>query len=401
MSKYDVMIVTTGRADYGPLYPLIQQICKSDCFKLRLVATGTHLSPLHGKTVQLIENDGIEVAHKVEMTMKGDTEDAICASVSTGLFGFSKLFEDQPPDLIVVLGDRYELWSICMAAVIHRIPIVHIHGGESTFGLIDDAIRHSITKMSAIHFASIDLYAKRILQMGEDPKRVFVVGAIGLDNIRMIPMMTREELSEFTGVNFDKNVALMTYHPVTLDSYASGEKQIKEVLSALSKKDLLVLMTMPNSDTSGNTIYQKMKECANQYPEKFKLVKDLGQKGYLSAMKYAKLMIGNSSSGIIESASFRRPVVNIGDRQTGRFKPSNVIDCTCTEEAISDAIDEALSDEFNLSILKLENPYGNGNTSSRIVKALESMQFKDKSQYIKKSFHDLIDLSGVGLQRII
>jgi len=321
--------------------------------------------------------------------MKNDTEDAICSSLSIGLLGFSRVFSNFSPDLLIVLGDRYELWSICIGAVIHKIPIAHLHGGEATFGLIDDSVRHSITKMAAFHFASIDLYAKRIIQMGESPERVFVVGAIGLDNIRDVPLLTIKELSECTGVDFEKRIALLTYHPVTLDNYDDAEKQIQQVLNALIKTDLLALITMPNADTAGQVIYKKIEEYSQQYPEKFKLIKNLGQKGYLSAMKYARLMIGNSSSGIIESASFKLPVVNIGDRQAGRFKPSNVIDCICSEGAILKAIDKALSKEFNQSIVHLENPYGDGNTSQRIVKVLESIDFANKSKFLKKGFYDL------------
>lgn len=389
MKKSKIMVVTTGRADYGLLYPLIKKIIENNRFALQLIATGTHLSPLHGKTIQLIEEDGLNVTEKIEMTMKNDTENAISNSISIGLMGFSQLFNKLCPDLVVVLGDRYELWSVCIPAVIHKIPIAHIHGGEATFGIIDDPIRHSVTKMSAFHFASIELYAKRIIQMGENPERVFVVGAIGLDNIKAIPLMTSKELSEYTGVDFEQKVALMTYHPVTLDSYNSAEQQIQKVLSALIKTDLLILTTMPNSDTAGNIIYQKLESYSQQYPEKIKLIKNLGQKGYLSAMKFSHLMVGNSSSGIIESASFKLPVVNIGDRQAGRFKPQNIIDCVCSQEAISNAINQALSDEFKQSIGHLESPYGDGDTSIRIVKALESIDFNNKSQYLKKGFYEL------------
>lgn len=389
MQKNKIMIVTTGRADYGLLSPLIKRIIQNNHLELQLIATGTHLSPLHGNTIQLIDEDKFQVTDKVEMTMGKDTEDAICISIATGLMGFSQLFNRLSPDLLVVLGDRYELWSVCMAAVIHKIPIAHIHGGEATFGLIDDPIRHSITKMSAFHFASIDLYGKRIIQMGENPERVFVVGAIGLDNIKSIPLMTIEELTQDTGIDFRENVALMTYHPVTLDGYNSAGQQIQEVLNALVKTDLLILMTMPNSDTSGNAIYQRIKHCAQQYPEKFKFIKTLGQKRYLSAMKYAQLMIGNSSSGVIESASFKLPVVNIGDRQAGRFKPKNVIDCVCSQEAITKAINRALSNKFKQSIVHLESPYGKGNTSTSIVKILAAIEFKNKSQFLKKGFYDL------------
>jgi UDP-hydrolysing UDP-N-acetyl-D-glucosamine 2-epimerase len=253
--------------------------------------------------------------------------------------------------------------------------------------------------MSAFHFASIDLYARRIVQMGEAPERVFIVGAIGLDNIKTIPLMTRKELSEYAGVDFEKKIALMTYHPVTLDNHDSGEQQIQEVLNTLVSKDLLVLMTMPNQDTSGNLIYQKLEYYSRQYPEKFILIKNLGQKGYLSAMKYAQLMIGNSSSGIIESASFKLPVVNIGDRQGGRFKPKNVIDCICSEDAISNAIAQALSEPFKQSIVNLTSPYGDGNTSTRIVDTLESIDFSNKSKFLKKGFYDLKnDLSKINLQ---
>jgi len=237
--------------------------------------------------------------------------------------------------------------------------------------------------------------------MGENPERVFVVGAIGLDNIKTIPLMTCKELSKYTSVDFEKKIALMTYHPVTLDSYDSTEQQIQKVLNALLKTDLLVIMTMPNSDTSGNIIYQKLENYSQQYPEKFKLIKNLGQKGYLSAMKYAQLMVGNSSSGIVESASFKLPVVNIGDRQAGRFKPINIIDCPCAEESIIQAINQALSDKFKQSIAELDSPYGDGNTSIRIVKILESINFNNRSQFLKKGFYDLNhDLSQIDLQRV-
>jgi UDP-hydrolysing UDP-N-acetyl-D-glucosamine 2-epimerase len=367
-----------------------------------LIATGTHCSSLHGDTIQLIENDGIEVAHEVRMTSTSDTEDAICLSIATGLSEFSKLFAASSPDLFLVLGDRYELWSACIAAAVHKIPIAHIHGGEATFGLIDDAVRNSVTKMSALHFVSIDLYAQRIIQMGESPEKVFVVGAMGLDSIKELPLMSVEELSEYSGVDFEKHIALMTYHPVTLDNYSSTAKQIQEVFNSLIKTDLQVLITMPNADASGHVIYKKCEEVARRYPGKFKLIRNLGQRGYLSAMKYARLMVGNSSSGVIESASFKLPVVNIGDRQAGRFKPCNVIDCVCEQDAISDAIERASSEEFRQSLDHLENPYGDGNAANRIAGVLESMDFHDKSQLLKKGFYDLeTELSQVKIQRMV
>lgn len=386
----NITIVTTGRADYGLLYPLIKELKQFDYFSFNIVATGTHLSPLHGMTIQQIHQDGLEVADTIEMTMKSDSENAICNSIAIGLTSFSSLFQKSQPDLIIVLGDRYELWAVCIAAVIHKIPIAHLYGGESTVGLIDDPVRHSVTKMSTFHFASIDPYAKRIIQMGENPSRVFVVGALGIDNINNMCLMDIGEISAYTDIDFQqKNVALLTYHPVTLDDYTLARHQAQEILEALIQTDLFTLVTMSNADTGGNTIRQVIEIYSAKYPTRFRFVKNLGQQGYLSVMKYAKLMIGNSSSGIIESASFNLPVVNIGDRQGGRFKPVNVIDCVCSKESIMGGLDKALSADFGSSILDIVNPYGDGRTAKRIVNILMDVDLSDKSKLIKKGFYDI------------
>ena len=400
LRKKKIMIVTTGRADYGLLNPLIKKVVSSKFLEPQLIATGSHLSVQHGKTINLIEQDGfLDITDTVEMNIKNDSEHSICSAIANGLVGFSKLLQNKYTDLIVVLGDRYELLSACIAATIHKIPIAHIHGGETTLGLIDEPIRHSVTKMSAFHFPSLDLYAKRIIQMGEHPEKVHVVGALGIDNITDMTLMSSMELSEYTGINFEKKIALMTYHPVTLDSYEKAEIQIKEILSALLETDLFVLVTMPNTDTSSNVIYEHLKYYSKEYPEKFKLIKNLGQKGYLSAMKYSELMIGNSSSGIIESASFHLPVINIGDRQGARFKPKNIIDCICSKKEILLAINECLSDDFRKSIIDLDSPYGNGNSSTKILQIIESIDFNNKSAFLKKGFYDLKhDFSRIGLQ---
>lgn len=388
------MIVTYGRADYGLLYPLIKKILSSYYFDLRLVATGTHLSIRHGKTIKLIKKDGLKITDTVAMTTTSDTEDAICHSISTGLVKFSKLFSKNSPDLLIVLGDRYEPLAVCTAALIHKIPIAHISGGEITRGAIDDSIRHAITKMSALHFPCLNLYAQRIIQMGENPKRIFMVGALGMDNIKNTSLMTHQELSDYTGVDFNKKIALMTFHPVTLDDSASAQQQINEILLALRKTNLLTVITMPNADAAGNIIYKKIKKAVRRYPKKFILIKNLGQRGYLSTLKYAELMIGNSSSGITEGAAFRLPVVNIGDRQAGRFKPANVIDCACSKKAISQAIKRARSQKFKQSIARLKNPYGNGQTAERIVRVLKSIDFrKDKLKLLKKGFYDEATIS--------
>lgn len=404
MGKLHVWAVTTSRADYGLLYPLLQKLHTDDTFLLEVVVTGSHLSPLHGNTVEIIERDGFTIAGKVEMTMQSDSEHAICQAVSLGLIGFSHLFRERAresligshdkvagkaPDLVILLGDRYELWAASIAATMHHVPIVHIHGGEVTYGAIDDQVRHAVTKMAALHFPSIELYAGRIVQMGEHPERVHAVGALGIDNIQSIEHMSVSELSQYAGVDFTRDVALMTFHPVTQDEAADAAAQVEEVLLALVETELFTLITMPNADAGGHGVYETILRFIGQYPERFKLVKNLGQRAYLSAMQYAKLMIGNSSSGIIESASFRLPVVNIGDRQAGRYKPANVIDCLCTREAILTAVKTALSQEFAAQIADLENPYGDGQTAQRILTILKQVDFTDKSTLLKKGFYDL------------
>lgn len=388
--KKKIAVVTGTRAEYGLLYPLIKGISEESEFDLSLIVTGSHLSDFHGMTVDHIRKDGLKISYLVQMVPEGDTEGDICKSISLGLVEFSKIFSKNSFNLIVVLGDRYELFSICIAAYIHKIPIAHISGGEITKGAIDDSIRHSITKLSAIHFPSIELYAKRIIQMGENPETVYTVGALGIDNIKNIQLMSKDELFEYTGVNFENNVVLMTYHPVTLDNYMDASEQINIIMEVLLMTDLRILMTMPNADAGSNEIYRVIQDYVNKFPEKFWLVKNLGQRGYLSAMKHSKLMMGNSSSGIVESASFKLPVVNIGDRQEGRLKPANVIDCSCTKEAISGAINKALSEEFNNSISGIINPYGDGNTANRIVQILKSINLKDKVKLLKKGFYDLM-----------
>ena len=382
-------IITTGRADYGLLRPLIKKIDNSDNYELFVIATGSHLSQIHGMTIHEIEKDGFDVHYKVEITQKKDSEHDICNAISIGIEQFSNVYNLIKPDFIIVLGDRYELWSVCIPAVIHKIPIVHLHGGEITSGLIDDSVRHSITKMASYHFASINDYAKRIIQMGEDRRRVFVVGALGIDNIKSIDFMSYQELYDFTGLNFHNPIALMTFHPVTLDERKLAVKQVQSILNSLLKFNLTTLITMPNSDPAGIIIYKEITKYLNKNPLCFRFMESLGQKAYISAMNYATLMIGNSSSGIIESASFKIPVVNIGDRQTGRIAPPNVINSTYAENDIYAAIKLALSSHFKKSISNINNPYGNGSTAQKIEKHLNSIDFIKKDVILKKGFMDL------------
>ncbi len=389
MNKLKVAAVTTSRADYGLLYPLIKRMAEDEFFEVRIIAMGSHLSSFYGNTWGIIKQDDLCEVENIFMYPESDTEPDICNSIATGLREFSKLLSEKKQDLLVALGDRYELWPACIACAVHKVPIAHIHGGETTFGSMDETVRHSVTKMASIHFPAMEIYAKRIIRMGEDPERVFVVGALGIDNIKNHKLMCIDELSAYTGLDFKNGIALMTYHPETLEEYPSSSAQAEEILEALLETGLVTLITMPNADVGGRRIYEKVMQYTDNYPNRFRLIKNMGQSAYLSAMKYARLMIGNSSSGIIESASFKLPVVNIGDRQGGRFKPPNVIDCICSKDKISDSINKALSDDFIKSMAALKNPYGDGKTADRIIEKLKSVDFRSRSELLKKRFYDL------------
>jgi UDP-hydrolysing UDP-N-acetyl-D-glucosamine 2-epimerase len=388
-----VMAITTSRADYGLLYPILRQLAVEPDIYLQVVVTGSHLSSVHGKTIDKIYQDGFENLLIVDNNIKSDTEEELCKAIATGIKISSAFLSDSSPDLMLVLGDRYELLSFCIPAMIYKIPIAHIHGGELTAGVIDDPIRHSITKMSHIHFAAMEQYANRIIQMGENPKYVFNVGAPGLDNINTIELLGIDELSTYTGIDFSKKVALTTYHPVTLDAYSNAADQMYSLLEALNLTEYTVLITMPNTDTGNQLIYESIQYFIKKNPEKYKLVKNLGQQAYLSSMKHASLMVGNSSSGIIESASFELPVVNIGDRQEGRIKPPNVVNCSPCKDDILNAISKAGSEKFKKEIGGIKNPYGDGKTAEKIVNILKSIDFENKEKLLKKGFYDLSDTS--------
>jgi UDP-hydrolysing UDP-N-acetyl-D-glucosamine 2-epimerase len=383
----NVMVVTTGRADYGLLYPLIKKIEKSEKLNLILCATGSHLSKFHGYTLDLIKNDNIAIDYKVDLKIESDTEKDICSSISIGIQGFSEVFLKNRPDVLVLLGDRYELFCAAIPAVIYKIPVAHIHGGEVTKGAVDDSVRHSVTKISSLHFASLEIYRKRIIQMGEFPERVFNVGAIGIDNIKNTKLPGIDELNSITGTDFRKKTALLTYHPVTRDDYSSPGKQINEILEAIYNFDFCTVATMPNADAGNSQIFNALKNFSEKYPEKLILVKNLGQRVYLGAMKYCSFIIGNSSSGIIESPYFKTPVVNIGDRQAGRFSADNIIDCECKKKSIERAVEKALSLEFKKKIENMVNPYGEGDTAEKIINIIERTDFSSES-FIKKGFYD-------------
>ena len=381
-----IAVLTGTRAEYGLLYWIIKAIHKDPGLELQLIVTGTHLSPEFGMTIKEIEKDGFPVAEKVEMLLSSDTEGAVAISMGIGMIGFAKAYERLRPDILVVLGDRFEILSAVSAAVPFKIPVAHIHGGESTEGAMDEQFRHAITKMSHIHFPAASVYADRIIQMGENPDSVFCFGAPGLDNIYKLRLLSKGQLSKELGLPNKRPWGIVTYHPPTLETI-SVKSQIKELLNAVEMfPDICWVFTMPNADTGSRTIINALKDYAQRHPDNARLFSSLGQKRYLSLLKYADIMLGNSSSGIIEAPSFRLPVVNIGDRQKGRIRAANVIDVPAGKKSrIASAISRAISKGFRDSLKGLKNPYGNGNASPAIVETLKNLPLKNR---LKKQFYE-------------
>lgn len=376
-------VVTTSRSDYGLYLPILKEIHKHPRLKLLLYVTGMHLSQKYGHTVDLIRKDGFAIAAKVGMLF-ADSPSDIARAMGKGTAGFAKIFKTKRPDILLVLGDRFEMHAAAVAAVPFGIPIAHIHGGELTFGSFDDYFRHSMTKLSHLHFATTKEYAKRIKQMGEEPWRVAVAGAPGLDNISNLKRLSKEELTKKYRVDFSKPVLLVTFHPVTMDA-AHTQKHITGLLTALKTfKGFNIVFTLPNADTQNHIIARNIKLFLRANPSA-RLVGNFGTRGYLSMMRCAKAMVGNSSSGIIEAASFKLPVVNIGTRQEGRIKPKNVIDCGYAATEIKAALRKALSGNFRCGLTNLKNPYGNGKAAGRIVSFLARV---DLAKLQPKRFHN-------------
>lgn len=381
-----VAVITSTRAEYGLLYPLIKTLSEDNAFHVHVLVTGTHLLDKYGMTVRFIENDGIKIAYRLPIIDENDENSN--AVIAKAVIAFDAVYSKEKYDAIIVLGDRYELYGFCIPALMNRIPIIHIHGGEKTEGAMDERIRHSITKMASLHFPSIEEYAKRIIQMGEDPNFVFPVGALGIDNIMQLEIMPLGELEKELSVDLEHDTALVTFHPVTLNSVSKIKQQAEIVFSALSQLSMNYIVTMPNSDIGGDITRDIIQKYVDDYPSKFKYIKSLGQKRYLSALHYVKMVIGNSSSGIIEVPSFGIPTIDIGDRQQGRFSPKTVIHCECTEREIIDAIQKGASPEFELSINNYKNPYGEGDTAEKICRVLKNIDLTSEC-ITKKQFYDL------------
>ena len=361
----------------------MKAIKEDESLELQVIATNMHLSPEFGLTYKEIERDGFFINKKVEMLLSSDTANATTKSVGLATIGFADAYEDLKPDMIVVLGDRYEILAAVSAALFYKIPVAHLHGGEITEGAYDDCIRHAITKMSHLHFTSTEEYRQRVIQLGEDPKRVFNVGAPGIENIKKVPLMGKKELeSTLDGFTFNNKTLLITYHPVTLEN-STAEEQIHNLLSALDEyPDIRIIFTLPNSDTDGRVIIRLINEYVSKHQEKAIAYPSLGLKRYLSALQFVKAVVGNSSSGIIEVPSFGIPTLNIGDRQKGRIAADSVINCGTSKKDILEGLDNVL----NSGHAEIHNPYEGKNTTSDILHVLKTYPLEG---LIQKTFYNL------------
>ncbi|MFM7056239.1 MAG: UDP-N-acetylglucosamine 2-epimerase [Planctomycetota bacterium] len=380
-----ISVVTVGRSDWGLYLPILEAIRSEPELRLHLIASGAQLVSGHGRTEEAITADGFTIDDRVQMLLASDSPAAIAISMGLGTIGFAQVYERVRPDLLLVLGDRFEMHAAALAAVPLRIPIAHVHGGEVTAGAIDDALRHAMTKYAHLHFASTSCHAARIVQLGEEPWRVTVSGAPGLDQLRRLRLLSVEELSARLQISLDVPPLLVTQHPVTLQSEKAAE-QAESLLDALGSRNGPIIITRPNADTRHSDILERLERFAASRAN-VRLVSNLGTPGYFSLMRCAAAMVGNSSSGIIEAASFQLPVVNIGLRQHGRPRSGNVIDCGDSALEIRAALEQALSSDFRRQCQQVQNIYGDGHAASRIVQRLRTTELNER--LLIKSFHDL------------
>lgn len=381
-----ICVITGTRAEYGLLYWTMKALQNDSDIQLSICVTGMHLSPEFGLTYKQIIEDGFHIDEKVETLLSSDTSVGIAKSIGLGVISFSEVFNRLLPDLIVVLGDRFEIFAACTAAMISKIPIAHCHGGEATEGLIDEAIRHSITKMSQVHFTSTEEYRSRVIQLGEQPHNVFNVGALGIENINKLDLLNKDGFEKSIGFTLKKVNFLVTFHPVTLD-HSSAEMQFNELLLALDKfENASIIFTKPNADTEGRVIIHMIDDYVSKNHDKAISFTSMGQLRYLSAVQFMDVVIGNSSSGLIEVPTFKKPTLNIGDRQQGRVKAISVIDCNADKIEIENGIHLAMSSEFKEKIKHSKNPYGDRNSSDVIVKVLKTIGLNN---IIKKQFYNL------------
>jgi len=383
--KRKICVVTGGRSDYGLMKWLMREIKADEDLELQVVATGMHLSPKFGFTYKEIENDGFSIDLKIECLNDGDSNLDTAHAMAKTLVGCARAYSSLKPDLVLVLGDRFEIFSSVAAALVAKIPVAHVHGGEVTSGAIDESFRHAITKMSALHFVAAEEYSTRILQMGENPEHVYNVGGIGVDGILNVEQISKEKLSADLGINFLSKCLLITFHPETA-TYNSPQSQITELIGALGKlSDTTLIFTMPNADAGNSILTDSIKKFVNESENRY-FFESLGQKRYLSMLRYVDGVIGNSSSGLTEAPSMKIGTINIGDRQKGRIQASSILNCAAKESEISKSLEVMYSEDFKAIIKSTINPYGRGGSSGKIVRILKEIEL---GGLIMKSFNDL------------
>ncbi len=380
-----ICVVTGSRADYGLLKNVMYTICDDESLELQIISTGMHQSPSYGLTFREIEKDGFTIDKKVEMLVSSDTATGITNSIGLGVIGMGEALGSLRPNLVLLLGDRFEILAASVAAMIARIPIVHLHGGETTIGAFDESIRHAITKMASLHFVAAEDYRRRVLQLGEDPDRVFNVGGLGIDSLNRLELYPKSKVEELLGIEFLQKALLVTFHPVTLDVVDIG-KQVDELLSALDCiADTTLIFTFPNADTGSSGIVDPIKKFVARRNNSY-IYQSLGQKLYFSCVSCCDGVIGNSSSGLLEVPSLKKGTVNIGDRQEGRLKASSVIDCEPEKSEILAAINRLYSSEFQAELENVQNPYGAGGAVNKIVETIKELGAEIS---VKKTFFDI------------
>lgn len=379
-----VTVITGARSDYGLLRPLLSQLSATPGLRADVMVTGMHLAPEFGLTVNEIERDGFAIRDRIECLTASDSPQGIAQSMGLGQIGFAQAFARSRPELLMILGDRTEMLAAATAALPFRIPIAHIHGGELTQGAIDDAVRHCLTKLCHLHFVALPEFADRVQQLGETRDRIHVVGALGLDAIQSTPRLSPAEFQQRFGVDLNSSPLVVTFHPVTQEYEQTGG-QIDELLAALATVDTPLVFTYPNSDTNGRIIIDRINRFVADRPNAV-VVQNLGSAAYFTLLGQARAMVGNSSSGILEAASFRLPVVNIGTRQQGRPQPANVIPTGYGRDDIAAGLRRALSESFVDGLANLTNPYGDGRAAARIAAVLDALPVTDS--LVRKGFHD-------------
>lgn len=382
-----VCVITGTRAEYGILSSLMKLIQQDENLLLQIVATNMHLSPEFGLTYREIENDSFRIDKKVEMLLSSDTPNGTVKSMGLATIGFADALEDLKPDLVIILGDRYEMLAAAQAALIYKIPIAHLYGGEITEGAYDDSIRHAITKLSHLHFTSTEEYRHRVIQLGEDPERVFYVGALGIDNILNEPIMSLAKLEESLNFCLSSHYLLITFHPVTMEDNTAQiqcEALLKALESVMDKYKLL--FTLPNSDTDGRVIISLINNFVSLHPNKSLAITSLGKERYYAALKHASAVIGNSSSGLVEAPSFHIPTLNIGNRQKGRTRGDSVVDCEASYESVSKSLHYALSSEMKCKVKNASNPYFKPGTLNAIFEVVAQYPL---NTLVYKSFYNI------------